>query len=163
MRDRAAGSSQMYYLSKGEVCFMDSPKNMRNKAEIVVISEFIKNDIPVSIPFGQNEPYDLVIDTKYGFKSVQVKHGTYRNGCVVVDIRHRIGYSKIEYSTYDGKADYIAIWCEELNTCYLLDIKECNGKTNLRLRIDNPKNNSCISTIVWAKDYEFSNKVLLLK
>lgn len=42
MWDRAAGSSQMYYLSKGEVCFMDSPKNMGNKAEIVVISEFIK-------------------------------------------------------------------------------------------------------------------------
>ena len=142
---------------------MESPKNLGNKAEIVIISEFIKNDIPVSIPFGQNEPYDLVIQAKDGFKSVQVKHGTYREGCVISDIRHRTGFSKISYGTYDGKADYIAVWCEELNTCYLLDINECQGKTQLRLRIDMPINNSCISTIIWAKDYEFANKVLLLK
>lgn len=142
---------------------MDSPKNMGNKAEIVIISEFIKNDIPVSIPFGQNEPYDLVADTKLGFKSVQIKHGTYRNGCVVADIRHRTGFSKITYSTYDDKVDYIAVWCEELDTCYLLSIDECQGKTMLNLRVDNPKNNSCISTIVWAKDHIFADKVLLLK
>ena len=142
---------------------MNSPKNIGNKAEIVIISEFIKNDIPVSIPFGQNEPYDLIIETKYGFKSVQIKHGTYRNGCVIADIRHRTGFSKISYSTYDGKVDYIAIWCEKLDTCYLLSIDECQGKTMLSLRIDNPKNNSCISTIVWAKDYIFNNKVFLLK
>lgn len=84
---------------------MESPKNMGNKAEIVIMSEFIKNGIPVSVPFGQNEPYDLVIDTKYGFKSVQIKHGTYRNGCVTADIRHKIGFSKKKYSTYDGKTD----------------------------------------------------------
>lgn len=33
----------------------------------------------------------------------------------------------------------------------------------LSLRVDNPKNNSCISTIVWAKDHIFTNKILLLK
>ena len=27
-------------------------KSTGNKAEIVIISEFIKNDIPVSLPFG---------------------------------------------------------------------------------------------------------------
>lgn len=142
---------------------MDSSKNKGNKAEIVIISEFIKNNIPVSIPFGQNEPYDLIIETNQGFKSVQVKHGSYRNGCVVANIRHRTGFSKITYSTYDGKADYIAVWCEELNTSYLLSIDECEKKTALNLRIEMPKNNSCISTIVWAKDYELNNKVLLLK
>ena len=68
---------------------IEDTKGMGNKAEIVIISEFIKVGIAVSIPFGNNEVYDLIIDTKLGFKSVQVKHGTYRNGCVVADIRHR--------------------------------------------------------------------------
>ncbi len=138
-------------------------KNIGNKAEIAIISEFIKNDIAVSVPFGQNEPYDLVINTNKGFKSVQIKHGTYRNGCIVADIRHRIGFSKIKYSTYTGIVDYIAVYCSQLDSCYLLDINECNDKTFLQLRIDSPKNNSCISTIIWAKDYEMSKKVLLLK
>lgn len=142
---------------------IEDTKGMENRAEIVIISEFIKAGIAVSIPFGNNEVYDLIIDTKLGFKSVQVKHGTYRNGCVVADIRHRKGYDKKKYDTYDGKVDYIAVWCEELNTCYLLDMNECNGKTSLNLRIDLPKNNSCISTIIWAKNYEFKDKILSLK
>lgn len=134
---------------------MDTPKQMGNKAEAVILAELVKNNIPVSIPFGQNEAYDFVIQTKEGFKSIQVKHATYRNGCVVADIRHRVGFSKIEYSSYDGEADYFAVWCEEINNCYLLRVSECEGKTALSLRVKPPKNNSCISTIVWAKNYDF--------
>lgn len=133
-------------------------KSTGNKAEIVIISEFIKNDIPVSLPFGDNQPYDIVIDTKDGFKSVQVKHGIFKNGVVVADVRKRIGSSRIGYVTYDDLVDYIAIWCEYLNKCYLLSMKECDNKTNIYLRVDKPKNNSCISTITWAKDYEFIKK-----
>lgn len=138
-------------------------KSMGNKAEMAVMSEFVKNDIPVAIPFGDNQPYDLIIDTSQGFKSVQVKHGTIRNGVIVADIRKRIGYSKIEYTTYDNLADYIAIWCEEMDSCYLLSVDECNGKTCISLRIDQPLNNSCISTIIWAKDHILKDKILPLK
>ena len=142
---------------------VENTKEIGNRAEIVIISEFIKSGIAVSIPFGNNEAYDLVIDASSGFKSVQVKHGIYKNGCVVADIRHRKGYDKRKYDTYDDKVDYIAVWCEELDTCYLLDMNDCNGRTTLNLRVDLPKNNSCISTIVWAKDYEFKTKVKSLK
>lgn len=138
-------------------------KSLGNKAEIVVISEFIKNDIPVSLPFGDNQPYDVIIDTKLGFKSVQVKHGTVKDGVICVDIRKRIGNKRLKYTTYDKLVDYIAIWCEKLNKCYLLDIQECDCKTYLHLRVDKPKNNSCISTVKWAKDYELENKIYYLK
>ena len=138
-------------------------KSTGNKAEIVIISDFIKNDIPVSLPFGDNQPYDIVIDTKDGFKSVQVKHGIFKNGVVVADVRKRIGSSRIGYVTYDDLVDYIAIWCEYLNKCYLLSMKECDNKTNIYLRVDKPKNNPCISTITWAKDYEFIKKITNLK
>lgn len=138
-------------------------KALGNKAEIIVISEFIKNDIPVSLPFGDNQPYDLVIDTPLGFKSVQVKHGLLKNGVIIADIRKRIGNKRVKYTTYDQLVDYLAIWCEQLNTCYLLDMNECNGKTMIHLRVVEPKNNSCITTVKWASDYEFSKKVAFLK
>ena len=49
---------------------------------------------------------------------------------------------------------------KKLNTDnYLLSMKECDNKTNIYLRVDKPKNNSCISTITWAKDYEFIKKI----
>ena len=129
-----------------------------NKAESVVLSLFIQNNIPVLIPFGDNEKYDLVIDLKGDLKSVQVKSGRYVNGCIIADSRHRIGAKRLKYETYGGKVDFIAIWCEELNKTYLISILESN-KTGMCLRIEPPKNNSCISTVIWAKEYELSKAI----
>ena len=128
-------------------------------AESIILSEFVRKGVPVLIPFGDNDKYYLVVQLKDIFKSVQIKYGRYAKGVVVADIRHRIGTNRIKYETYSGKVDYIAIWCAELNTSYLMPIEEC-GKTHIFLRVDEPKNNSCTSTIIWASDYDFS-KVLL--
>lgn len=129
-------------------------KRKGNIAESAISNEFIRNEIPVLLPFGDNEKYDLVIDINGKFKSVQIKYGTIINGCIIADTRHRIGAKRIKYESYDGKVDIIAVWCEELRKAYLLPLSEFK-KTCTYLRIDIPKNNSCISTIRWAKNYEF--------
>lgn len=133
-----------------------STKRIGNKAESVILSEFVKLGIPVSLPFGDNEKYDLIIETNAGFKSVQVKHGTYNNGRVDAHITFKTGSDRLEYSKYFGnsKVDYIAIWCGQLDRSFLVPINKCD-KTILYLRVDTPKNNSCISTIVWADDFDF--------
>ena len=132
-------------------------KTKGNKAEAVVLSEFIKHNIPVLLPFGDNEKYDLVVQLGNEFKSVQVKYGRSENGCIVADIRHKIGVKRISYGTYYDKVDFIAIWSEFYNKTYLIDLKAFGDKTQAKLRIDNPKNNSSISTVCLASDYELSN------
>lgn len=126
-----------------------------NMAESVILAEFQKMEIPVSIPFGRNEPYDFIIDTKEGFKSVQVKHGTYKNGCVVSEITRKRTYKKTQRVSYKGIVDYIAIWCSEINRAFLLKPEEFKAIQTAYLRVEQPKNNSCISTIVWAEQYDF--------
>ena len=126
-----------------------------NMTESVILSEFQKNGIAVSIPFGRNEVYDFVIKTKNGFKSVQVKHGTYKNGCVVADITHKRTYKKTTKDSYKGLVDYIAIWCSYNNSSYLIDLNAFEANQNAILRIESPKRNNHISRIKWAKDYEF--------
>lgn len=121
-----------------------------NKAEGIILSQFLRYDIPVLLPFGDNEKYDLVIDINDEFKSVQVKHGRYRNGCVISDIRHRIGKNRIDYETYNGKVDYIAIWCSEIDECYIIDLKEFQN-TEVRLRVEDAKKNH--PSINWADEY----------
>lgn len=125
-----------------------------NMTESVILSEFQKLEIPVSIPFGRNEPYDFVIDTKDGFKSVQVKHGIYKNGCVVSEITHKRTYKKTQKDSYKGIVDYIAIWCSQLDKAYLLDLNKFKANKTAYLRVEKPRNNACISTIVWAESYE---------
>ncbi len=138
---------------------MGNTKEKGNQAEAAVMAEFLKHGVSVPIPFGNNEPYDMVISTKGGFKSVQVKYASLSNSCVKAFITKHVGSSRIRSITYDGLADYIALWCPMLNTFYLLSVEECKGKKLLTLRIDPPKNNSAISTVVWAKDHLFENKL----
>jgi hypothetical protein len=128
-------------------------KRKGNKAEAAVLSKFVKLEIPISLPFGDNEKYDLIAEIKNEFKSIQVKYGSYKDGVVSCDARCRIGSKRIEYETYEGKVDFIAIWCETLDQVYLIPARD-KSITNITLRVEPPRNNSCISTIVWAKDYE---------
>lgn len=127
-------------------------KRKGNKAEAVILSEFVKRGFPTMLPFGDNEKYDIVVEINGEFKSIQIKHGRYDNGCVKASVKHRA--DKDNSTTYIGKVDYIAIWCEEVNECYLLNLKTFLNKGEAILRIEPPKNNSSISTVVWAKDYE---------
>lgn len=135
-----------------------STKLKGNKAESIIMSEFIRREIPVLIPFGDNEKYDLVVEIDGKFKSVQVKYGAYKNGCVIADVRHRIGNKRINYETYANKVDYIAIWCEYNNVSYLIPILEAD-KTYITLRIENPKTFSPLTTIMWGVDFEFSKQL----
>lgn len=130
-----------------------------NKAEAVVIAEFVKRGIPVMLPFGDNEKYDIVVELNGAFKSVQVKYGRVSNGCVEAELKHRIGCKRVAYASYKGKVDYIAIWCEFNDTVYLLDSLFFSVKNRAMLRIDPPKNNSAISTVKWAKDYELAKLI----
>lgn len=136
-----------------------STKRKGNKAESVILSEFVKNEIPVSLPFGDNEKYDLIIELKSKFYSVQVKHGNLKNGVILVDLRHRIGVKRIKYETYYNKVDLIAVWCEQNNMSYLLPMDLFGNKILAILRITPPKKNSCISKVFWAENFEF-NKII---
>ncbi len=126
-----------------------------NKAESVILSEFIKNNIPTLLPFGDNEKYDLVIELDGQFKSVQVKYGSFKNGAICVDLRHRIGVKRIKYETYFGKVDLIAIWCEELDQSFLLTSDVFGKKTKMKLRVTNPQINVPLNNIMWAENYRF--------
>ena len=136
---------------------MDNTKKKGNKAEAVVLSEFVKRGFPVLIPFGDNEKYDLVVEINGTFKSIQVKKGVSRNGCLIADLRYKIGIKRIKSEKYFGKVDLIAIWCEENGKVYLLDLKKFGNKTFANLRLEKPKTNYLISTIVWAEKYEIDN------
>lgn len=132
-----------------------------NKAEAIVMAEFIKHDIPVLQPFGDNERYDLVVEINNTFKTIQVKYGRFHNGCIVADIRHKRNLKNKEYTTYYNKVDYIAVWSEYNNKIYLIKLLEYGDKNSISIRLDPPRNNSCYNTILWASDYEF-NKIINL-
>lgn len=136
---------------------MQNSKRKGNKAEAVVLAEFVQRGYPVLLPFGDNEKYDLVVEINDSFKSIQVKKGTLRNGCIHADLRYKIGAKRVRSEKYFGKVNIVAIWCEENGKIYLLDLEKYGSKSYARLRLDKPKNNSCITTINWAEKYDIEN------
>ena len=49
-------------------------KDKGNIGEAIMLAEFIKRGIQVSIPFGDNARYDLIIDLNGKLYKVQVKY-----------------------------------------------------------------------------------------
>jgi hypothetical protein len=141
--------------------------NSKHKGEIseaVVISEFLKLGIPVSKPFGDNQPYDLIIDVEGILKKIQVKTGRLRDGVVVYNTIATTNtyikkYVKNSNRSYKGKIDFIAIYCPINNRCYLVSIDEC-VKTAGSLRVDKTIN-SQIKNIKWAHNYVLSHSLVV--
>lgn len=123
--------------------------------EAVVIAELKHRGIPVSVPFGDNERYDLVLESEGDLYRVQVKTGTFDGETV----RFK-GYSTHTNSegnvhdAYDGDVDYFLVYCHDLEAMYL--VAEDAVTSNMRLRVEDPEIEQ--PSINWAADYEFDEQ-----
>lgn len=122
--------------------------------EAVVISEMKRRSIPVSLPFGDNERYDLVAETPDGeLLRVQVKTGWLSDGKVEFHARSQHTNSTGNtYKPYKDDIDYFAVFCHELENLYL--IKEDEFEDSISLRVEEPKVEN--RRINWARDFEFN-------
>lgn len=124
--------------------------------EAVVIAELKRRGIPVSTPFGDNERYDVVVETEDGkLLRVQVKTGWLQDGKVHFhgSSQHTNSSGNV-YKPYDGDVDYFIVYCHSCGTMDL--VPEDSFYTSMSLRVDEPKKTD--STINWAKDFEFDEQ-----
>jgi hypothetical protein len=133
-----------------------STRRIGNSTEAIVISEFVKREIPVSIPFGDAEPYDIVIEHKNELYKVQIKtsrkteEGVYTFNSVSLG-RNANGCFSHDYK---GKIDYFATVIKG-QVC-LIDINEDGLKNQGRLRTKTPEKRTNKRTRCW-KDYSIDN------
>lgn len=124
--------------------------------EAIVIAELKRQSIPVSLPFGDNERYDLVLETPDGgLFRVQVKTGWMDRGKIQFHAKSQHTNSQGNvYKAYDGDIDYFVVYCYELETLYLIREDEFGG--SISLRVDEPKIEN--RRINWARDFEFEER-----
>ena len=124
-------------------------KQQGNWAEMAVIKEFLKNDFKVSIPFGDNASYDLIIEDKKGqLYKVQVKSTSYEKRKDVYAFKttkNRINTNqsfKIHYT--QNEVDFFALYNIVLDEIYLLKYDEIDSDdTYIRTKkLKNSINNS---------------------
>lgn len=106
----------------------------------------------VSIPFGEDHRYDVVIEKDRTFASVQVKTGRLRNGVILFNCysshSHRGG---AVCRPYTDDVDFFGVYCHELDSTYLIPIGEIRVlRGSLRIA---PTKNGQGRKLRWADEY----------
>lgn len=123
--------------------------------EATVVAELKRRGIAVSLPFGDNERYDLIAESNDDLYRIQVKTGWISDGCV--RFHGKSSHTNSEgnvYKTYDGDIDFFAVYCHEIDQLYL--IGESEFETQMILRVEEPV--QAQPSINWAEEYEFDER-----
>ena len=133
---------------------MSNPKEVGEKTEAAILNYFVQRGIPVSVPWGNNQRYDLIIEVNGRLLKAQCKTGSYKKGVVVFSTASHAG-GKTRKS-YVGQIDCFLVFCKELESFYKIDISQAlnSSKSTMYLRVDSLKKFGPKTTINWAKDYQ---------
>lgn len=128
-------------------------KRKGNITELEIILAFQRLGYAVSLPYGEDEPYDFIADVGGRLIKVQAKTSrsnddgeTFKFECRNVRYNARGGNHK--YYNADDFDYYGTSWNGQ---CYLVPISECHNSK--RLRISENRNRRGHQSI-WAEDYE---------
>ncbi len=127
-----------------------------NIAELAVATECAKRNWVVCFPYGENTPYDILVDTGEQFLKVQVKYVTSKKDVINIPLQSTTGVE------YKNTVDAIAAFCPCNNKVYWLDLNtgEFNDiGTYVRLRLAATKNNQ-LSGVRFSDNYDFAALVV---
>jgi hypothetical protein len=125
-------------------------KDTGNITEAKLIAKFVELGYTVSIVFGDNARYDLIIDNEDGLKRIQCKTGRIRDGRVLFNTASVSPFTnKLNY--YTGEIDFFAVYCSDNDKCYLIDVDKMKTSKGI-LRIE--KLYRTYANTLWAKDFE---------
>lgn len=117
----------------------------------MVLSALVQRGFEVALPFGEGQPYDLVVDLgKRDFLRVQCKRAWPMRGCMIFNSRstdHGRGPR-----SYEGLADIFGVYFPPTSSVYLVPI-DAVAAFEGRLRLEPTRNNQRRS-IRFAVDYE---------
>lgn len=132
-------------------------KHVGTITEMALALCFSKQGFTVSLPWGENSPYDLVVDTGSRFVRVQCKTGRYVAGSIQFYVGS-VCYSK-ETKTFARRVpvfarfDAYGIYCPDLDKSYLVPVESC--RSMMRLRVDASVNGAPQR---WAKDFDLEGE-----
>lgn len=133
-------------------------KDKGNIGEAMVLAEFIKNEIPVAIPFGDNARYDLVAELNGKLSRIQVKYCNQKiseNNSITCPCASSTNHTTNKhYSTYENDIDYFCFYLVEWNEILILPIELIGTKKTIVFRLDKPKNNQ--SNVNLVENYRLS-------
>ena len=121
-------------------------------SELEITLTLLKLGCVISVPYGDNARYDMIMDYDGKLYKVQCKTGLWDKKCGSIKFRTKSVnyYSHKQYTAEE--IDFFGVYCPHTNKCYLVPIDHVpKGECALRVR---PPGNNQTTGIRWAKTYE---------
>lgn len=139
-----------------------SSKQKGNLTELQVITSFYQLGYSISLPYGENNRYDLIADINGQLIKIQVKTSREKleNEAIVFACRStNVNAQGNTYHRYTkDQIDYFATYWN--NKCYLIPVEECSIEKTLRFYY--PKNGQK-KGITLAENYELEKMLEKIK
>jgi prevent-host-death family protein len=134
-------------------------------AETAIAAAATALDIPVLRPIVEHSRYDLAFEIGERILRVQCKWGALSEDGAVIKVSLRSSWctpTGYEHRSYQpDEIDLVAVYCGELDRCYLLPHELAVGRSGIWLRLAPPKNGQRAS-LNRAVDFEFPGAVAQL-
>ena len=131
-------------------------------SEAKALFEFQKRNIPVLLPWGDKERYDMVIELSNHFFRVQVKTANEEsNGSIKCYTRSSHDHTTHKrYYKYVNQVDFFVFYNIKRDIIAIVPIEDIGEKSCISLRITSPKNNQ--GDVKFFSDYSF-DKILCVE
>ena len=139
---------------------MPNTKDIGILSELKVITELVEMGFIVSQPYGDNAPYDLIVDNGVKLFKVQCKTAfRQKDNQLEVKFERRVGSKRNKSQSYqDLDIDFICAYSLEYKKVFLLDLKEFKNVNSVCLRVTPPLNNMK-KGINFAEDYLLDKQI----
>jgi len=132
-------------------------KDKGDETEVKIIAKLISRGYTVSIPFGDNDKYDLVVDDGDQLYRIQCKTAWSNKPDTMRFNTHSQTTQDGEYheNQYHGEIDAFTVRYPDNGKFYWIDIEEATEQ-KMELRFDAEIEHPSIN---WASDYEFDRQI----
>lgn len=135
----------------------ENTKDRGDETEAAIINELVANGHSVSLPFGDSDKYDLIVDDGAALHRVQCKTAWANKPETIRFNTHSQTTRDGEYheQTYDGAIDAFVVRDPSTDRLYWIEIEDATTqKMELRCdaEIDHP-------SINWAEDFRFTGEI----
>jgi hypothetical protein len=140
---------------------VEHPKDIGDQSTLAIMYGLRGAGYEVSLPFGENTRYDLVIDDGARLARVQCKTGRLRLGAVVFKTSSSYGHHpnpRVLSRDYLGEVEFFAVFCPETRGVYLVPIADLPTRSAASLRVE-PTRNSQKRRIRHAAPYEIAQMI----
>lgn len=136
---------------------MTNSKTRGDETESKALHELIAAGYTVSVPFGDNEKYDLIVDDAGELYRIQCKTAWQNSDSTIRFNTHSQTTRDGEYHerTYDGDVDAFLVRNPEDGSLYWIDIDDASEQ-KMALRFDAEIEHPSIN---WAENFEFNGDI----